>query len=198
MIMNQFVNEPAVNWARQTLPQTVEVKIKEHKILLGIAMGLLILIFGGIALAIYASAILSLMSKGWSSQVTGGLIGGTFFLVVLIVFVGGLFLLGKFTRKHFAKFLDGEGVRTRGGKSFRWADLHYLDYKKMNVRINPHQLAASATQAAIMAGVEKVTVNMVFAGGKAVIPPLIIDQPQILGLLNSIPVQRRENGTVKQ
>jgi hypothetical protein len=68
----------------------------------------------------------------------------------------------------------------------------------MNVKINPHQLAASATQVAIMAGVEKVTVNMVFAGGKAVIPPLIIDQPQILGLLNSIPVQRRENGTVKQ
>jgi hypothetical protein len=196
--MNQTVNEPAVNWARQALPQTVEVKIKEHKILLGIAMGLLILIFGGIALAIYASAILSFMAKGWSSQVTGGLIGGTFFLIVLIAFVGGLFLLGKLTRKHFAKSFDGEGVRTRGGRSFRWADLHYLDYKRMNVKINPHQLAASATQVALMAGVEKVTVNMVFAGGKAVIPPLIIDQPQILGLLNSIPVQRRENGTVKQ
>ena len=196
--MNQFVNEPAINWARQTLPQTVEVRIKEHKILMGIMMGFLILIFGGIALAIYVSAIRSLMANGWSSQVTGGIIGGTFFLVILLVFVGGLFLLGKLTRKHFAKFLDGEGVRTRGGRSFRWADLHYLDYKTMNVKINPNQLAASATQVALMAGVEKVTVNMIFAGGKAVIPPLIIDQPQILGLLNSIPVQRRENGTVKQ
>jgi hypothetical protein len=62
----------------------------------------------------------------------------------------------------------------------------------MNVKINPQQLASSATHAAIMAGVEKVTVDMVFAGGKAVIPPLIIDQPRILGLLNSIPVQRRD------
>lgn len=196
--MNQTVNQPSVNWARHTLQQPVEVKINEHKILMGILMGLLILIFGGISLAIYASAILSLMAKGWSSQVTGGLIGGTFFLVVLIIFVGGLLLLGKVTRKHFAKFMDGEGARTRGGKSFRWADLYYFDYKKMNVKINPHQLAASATQVALMAGVEKVTVDMVFAGGKAVIPPLIIDQAQILGLLNSIPVQRRENGTVKQ
>ena len=195
--MNQTVNEPAVNWARQTLQQTVEVKIKEHKVLLVIAMALLVLIFGGIALAIYASAILSLRAKGWTSQVTGGLVGGTFFLVVLIAFIGGLFLLGKFTRKHFAKFLDTEGVRTRGGKSFRWADLHYLDYKKIDVKINAQQLAVSATHAAIMSGVEKVTVEMVFAGGKALIPPLIIAQQQILGLLNSIPVQRRENGTVK-
>lgn len=196
--MNQSVNEPAVNWARQYLPQPVEVKIKEHKVLLVIAMALLVLIFGGIALAIYASAILSFMAKGWTSQVTGGLVGGTFFLVMLIAFIGGLILLGKFTRKHFAKYLDADGVRTRGGKTFRWADLYYLDYKRMNVKINPHQLAASATQVALMAGVEKVTVNIVFAGGKAVIPPLIIDQRQILGLLNSIPFQRRENGTVKQ
>jgi hypothetical protein len=196
--MNQPVNEPAINWARQNLQQPVEVKMKEHKVLLVIAMGLLVLIFGGIALAIYASAILSLMAKGWSSQVTGGLVGGTFFLVLLIAFVGGLFLLGKFSRKHFARFMDADGVRTRGGKTFLWADLYYLDYKRMNVKINPHQLAASATQVALMAGVEKVTVDMVFAGGKAIMPPLIIDQPQILDLLNSIPVQRRENGTVKQ
>jgi hypothetical protein len=176
----------------------VEVKIKEHKVLLVIAMGLLVVIFGGIALAIYASAILSLRAKGWTSQVTGGLVGGTFFLGVLTAFIGGLFLLGKFTRKHFAQFLDTEGVRTRGGKTFRWADLYYLDHKKMNVKINSDQLAASATQVALMAGVEKVTVDMVFADGKAVIPPLITDQSQILGLLNTIPVQRRENGSVQQ
>ena len=57
-------------------------------------------------------------------------------------------------------------------------------------------VASSAAQAAVYAGHEKVQVNMVFANGTAVVPPLIVDQAQVLGLLSSMPVERRRDGKV--
>lgn len=196
--MNQFTNQPVVNWARHSLPQAVEVKLKEHKILLGLCIALLGLIFGGIALLFFASAVLALMSKGWNPEVTRGLVGGIFFLGVFAAFGGGFLLLSKVTRRKFAKYISADGVETRGGQKFRWEDLHYLDYKKVNTQVNRQQIAVSATRAAILAGVEKVTVDLVFANGKAVVPPLIQNQPEILGLLNSIPVERRHDGQAQQ
>lgn len=196
--MDKFINQPVVNWARQSLPQTVEVKLKEHKVLMGICIALLGLIFGGIALIFLATAVFSLKSKGWNPEVTRGLVGGIFFLGVFAAFGGGLLLLGKVTRRKFAKYLSSDGVETRGGEKFRWEDLHYLDYKQVNTQVNRQQLAVSATRAAILAGVEKVTVDLVFPNGKAVVPPLVQNQPEILGLLNSMPVQRRDDGKVRE
>jgi hypothetical protein len=39
-------------------------------------------------------------------------------------------------------------------------------------------LAASAAQSALLAGVQKVTVELVFKNGAAVVPPLIANQPE--------------------
>jgi hypothetical protein len=196
--MDKFSNQLVINWARQSLPQTVEVKLKEHKVLMGICITLLGLIFGGIALLFLASAVVSLKNKGWNTEVTRGLVGGIFFLGVFAAFGGGLLLLGRVTRRKFARYLDSDGVETRGGHKFCWGDLQYIDYKKVNTQMDRNQLAVSATRAAILAGVEKVTVALVFAGGTAVVPPLIQNQPEILGLLNSIPVQRRDDGKVRE
>lgn len=200
--MNQFVNEPVVNWARQNLTQAVEVKLKEsslgYKILLGFCFAFLALIFLGIPLLIYISAISTFLSEGWNSKVSGGLMGGTVFLGIFLVLTLGLFFLIKFTRRKFAKVFSSEGVETRNGQKLDWRDLYFLDYKKVHAQISPHNLAASATRAIILAGVEKVTVELVFANGKAVVPPLIQNQPEILSMLNSIPVQRRDNGNIRQ
>lgn len=94
------------------------------------------------------------------------------------------------TRKKFAKFLDWEGVTTRNGQKYRWEKLYYLDYK--NVRVK-----GDLTQAALMAGSKKVTVELVFETGKAIIPPLTTNQSEVLGLLESVPVQRRDDGEVR-
>jgi len=207
--MNQFVNQPVINWACRYLQQPVEVKVKEHKVLLAICFVILTVIFGGIALMFYVNAASALVTRGWGQMVAAPLIGGTFMLFVLVAIVGGLLLLGKLTRRNFAKYMNGNGVETRSGRKYDWADLYYLDYKKVrNARVSiggagiaghlVASVASSAAQAVVYAGQEKVMVNMVFANGKAIVPPLIYNQPEILGLLNSMPVQRRQDGRVAQ
>ncbi|HEY0427149.1 MAG TPA: hypothetical protein VGC76_05010 [Pyrinomonadaceae bacterium] len=200
--MNQFINQPVVNWARQNLPQAVEVKLKGNslfaRILLGFCFAFLALIFLGIPLLFFYSAITAFLANGWSQKVSGGLFGGTIFLVIFGLFALVIFFLLKFTRRKFAKFISSAGVETRGGQKYGWEKLHFLNYKKVNTKINSHQLAISMVRAAILAGVEKVTVEMVFENGTAVVPPLLENQPEILALLNSMPVQRRDEGTVRQ
>jgi hypothetical protein len=200
--MDPFINQPVVNWARQNLPRTVEVKLKGNslfaRILLGFCFAFLGLIFLGIPLLFFYSAITAFLADGWSQKVSGGLFGGTIFLGIFGLFSLGIFFLLKFTRRKFAKFFSSAGVETRGGQKFGWEKLHFLDYKQVNTQINGRQIAASAVRAAILAGVEKVTVEMVFENGKAVVPPLLENQPEILALLNSMPVQRRDEGKVRQ
>lgn len=207
--MNQFINNPVVNWSAQYIPQPIEVRVKEHKILIGVCFAILGLIFGGIALVAYINAISTLAKNGWSQQVGASLMGGTFMLVVLVAVVGGLLLLGYLTRRSFVKYMSASGVQTRSGRTYNWSDLHYLDYRKVrNTGVSlggagiagrvVSRAATNAAQAAIYAGQEKVMVRLVFANGKAVVPPLVKNQQEILGLLGSMPVQRREDGKVIQ
>jgi hypothetical protein len=200
--MNQFINQPVVNWARQNLPQTVEVKLKGNslsaRILLGFCFAFLGLIFLGIPLLFFYSAITAFLAHGWNQKVSGGLLGGTIFLGLFGLFTLGIFFLLRFTRRKFAKYISSAEVETRGGQKFSWEKLHFLDYKKVIPQVNGRQFAANAVQAAMLAGVEKVTVEMVFENGKAVVPPLIQNQPEILALLNSMPAQRRDEGKVRQ
>jgi hypothetical protein len=200
--MNQFINQPVVNWARHSLPQTVEVKLKGNsliaKIVLGLCFGFLALVFVGIALMFFVSAIEGFLRRGWTQQETASLFVGVVFLVIFGALALGISLLAKFTRRKFARFISAAGVETRSGQRFKWENLHFLNYKNVDASIDRRQLAASATRAAILAGVEKVTVELVFANGTAVVPPLVENQPEILNLLNSMPVQRRDEGTPRQ
>jgi hypothetical protein len=204
--MNQFVNQPVVqsvvNWARHNLPQTVEVKLKGNslfaKVMLGFSFAFLGLIFLGIPLLFFYSALTAFLANGWSQKVSGGLFGGSIFLVAFGLLTLGLFFYLRFTRRRFAKFISSAGVETRGGQKFGWEKLQFLDYKKVSTQYNRNQPGLSMVSAAILAGVEKVTVEMVFENGKAVVPPLIENQPEILALLNSIPVERRDEGKIRQ
>jgi len=200
--MNQFINQPVVNWARQNLPRAVEIKLKGNslfaKVLLGFCFAFLGLIFLGIPLLFFYSALTAFLANGWNQKVSGGLLGGTVFLGLFGLLTLGLFFYLRFTRRKLAKFISSAGVETRGGQKFDWEKLQFLDYKRVRTQYNRNQPGLSAVSAAILAGVEKVTVEMVFENGKAVVPPLIQNQPEILALLNSIPVQRRDEGKVRQ
>lgn len=200
--MDQFINQPVVNWARQNLPQSIEVKLKAEslgfKILLGICLAFLALIFLGIPLLLYISAISTFLSEGWNSKVSGGLGSGTFFLVVFGALASGFFLLIRFIRRNIAKVFNHEGVETRNGKKFSWENLYFLNYKKVSGKAYNRNLAAVAVNSALFAGIEKVNIEMIFANGKAVVPPVIQNQAEILAMLNSIPVQRRDEGKIRQ
>jgi hypothetical protein len=146
----------------------------------------------------FVSAIEGFLRRGWTQQETASFFVGVVFLVIFGALALGISLLAKFTRRKFARFISAAGVETRSGQRFKWENLHFLNYKNVDASIDRRQLAASATRAAILAGVEKVTVELVFANGTAVVPPLVENQPEILNLLNSMPVQRRDEGTPRQ
>jgi hypothetical protein len=63
--MDQFVNQPVVAWAHQSVPQPLEVKLKQYKVLMGICFTFLGLIFLAIPLVIFFGALASLVLKGW-------------------------------------------------------------------------------------------------------------------------------------
>ena len=199
--MNQFINQPVVNWARQNLPQTVEVKLKGnssgYRILLGFCFAFIAFIVLAFPVMIYIRVIEAFINEGLNEKVAAGLFGGTLFLVIFGGPALGIFLLMRSIRRKVAETLDSEGVKTRGGRKFVWENLYFLNYKKVNTRVR-RNVAASVANAVMFAGVEKVTVEMIFGNGKAVVPPLLVNQPQILALLNSMPVQRRDEGTIRQ
>ena len=168
------------------------------KILLGFSFAFLGLIFLGIPLLFFYSALTAFLASGWSQKVSSGLTGGTIFLAAFALLTLGLFFFLKSARRQFAKIISSEGVETRGGQKFVWEKLHFLDYKKVTTQYNRNQPGLSAVSKAILAGVEKVTVEMVFENGKAIVPPLIHNQPEILALLNSVPAERRNEGEVRQ
>ena len=201
--MNQFINQPVVNWARQNLPQTVEVKLKvRFKILFGVCFALLVLGFFDIPLLFYLSAISTFLSEGWNLKVFSGLFGGTIFLAIFGAFALGIFFMMRFIRRRFVRVLDAEGVETRGGQRFGWQDLYFLNYTKGSTRLADRLAASNLTfyfqNAVLYAGVKKIRVEMVFANGKAFISHYIQNQPQILALLNSMPAQQRVEGKIIQ
>ena len=83
------------------------------------------------------------------------------------------------------------------GQQYHWENLYFLNYKKVSTRVRGN-LTATAAQSAVLAGAEKITVEMTFANGTVIVPPLINNQPKILGLLETMPVQRRDEGTTRQ
>jgi hypothetical protein len=46
----------------------------------------------------------------------------------------------------------------------------------------------------ILAGVERVKIEMIFTDGAATLAPLIEDQREILALMDTIPVERKHTG----
>jgi hypothetical protein len=186
----EFYNQQVVNWARRNFQTPVEIKLRYNslpsRIFVGIAIAIGAVCAFWLPVAILVRAIYILATEGWSRSVSSPLIFG---FVLLLVF-GGLFFglvywLGA-ARRKIAEVFDTEGVRTRGGKKHLWENLSYLNYKKVSTRVHGN-LVASLVQSAVYAGAEKTTVELVFANGKSLIPPLIVNQSEILVLLGSIP-----------
>lgn len=198
--MTEFINQPVVNWAKQKLANRVEVNLRYSspvaKVFLGCAVAFLALVFFGLPIALGVGAIVKAIDQGWSDDVTRYLVVSVFMFLVFAALFSAIIFLPRIPRRKFVRHLDSEGVETRSGQKYQWGKLYYLDYK--NVHIARGNFAVAATQAAIMAGSKRVTVELVFEAGKAVIPPLTANQPELLGLLETMPVQRRDDGQVRQ
>lgn len=181
IIQNQFYNQPVVNWAKQNLVKPVEIKVLFSSrlgriIVYGLLFSIPLLIVGClIFLKLTGSAT---QGASWVGIV---LCGGVLFVPCLVII-----LVGMFIQQKFVKSLDVNGVNSSMGRKFLWENLYYIDHVSKHTRIG---------------GVSRVTkdnqLELVFADGKAIIPPLIQNRENIWSLINSIPAQVKFDGEIQ-
>jgi hypothetical protein len=168
-----FYNEPVVSWARLNLQTPVEIKLRFSS---GGGKILIYLLLFILPLAFFAVGVVAkLMGVRDQNAANGAFVCG---LVLLIPF-GLIVLLAELTRGGFAKSLDAEGVNASRGRKLYWGKLYYVDHVSKHTRwrtVKDNQL------------------EMVFENGKVIIPPLIQERERIWGLVNTMPVQVRDDG----
>jgi hypothetical protein len=86
-------------------------------------------------------------------------------------------------RRGFVKSLDAEGVSGSFGQRFPWGRLYYVDHVSKVYVSNGVRRRVKDNQ-----------LELVFEGGKVIIPPLIHDRGYVWALVNSMPAQVRDDG----
>jgi hypothetical protein len=92
-------------------------------------------------------------------------------------------LAAAYVRRGFARSLDAAGVSGSFGQRFPWAKLYYVDHVTKVFR------AGGVTRR-----IKDNQLELVFEGGKLVIPPLIHDRAAVWELINSMPAEVRDDG----
>ena len=114
----------------------------------------------------------------WSGVV---LCGGVLLLPSAVIV-----MLGVLTQQKFVKSLDVAGVKSSLGRRFLWENLYYVDHVSKITRV-----------AGVSRKTEDNQLELIFADGKAIIPPLIYDRERIWELVNSAPAQVKFDGESK-
>ncbi|MBX7173237.1 MAG: hypothetical protein K1X72_19870 [Pyrinomonadaceae bacterium] len=180
-MQNQFYNQPVVNWAKQNLAQPVEIKVHFSSRIGRITIYALLL---SIPLLITGCLIfLKLIGSATQGATWGGILlcSGVLLFPCLIII-----LVGIFTQQKLVKSLDITGVKSSKGRKFLWENLHYIDH------VSKHTRAGGVSRI-----IKDNQLELVFADGKAIIPPLIQEREEIWSLINSIPAQVRDDGNVR-
>ncbi len=115
--------------------------------------------------------------------------GGAPFLIGFLMLIpcGVIALLGAYVRRGFAKALDAEGVSAALGRKFQWSRLYYVDHVTKYTRAGRVSHRVKDNQ-----------LELVFEGGKVIIiPPLIHDRAAVWNLINSMPVEVRDDGVLR-
>ena len=178
--MNQFHNQPVVDWAKQNLPQSVE--IKQRFASSGARILIYALLFSIPVLIVAGFVFLKLQGKQRSNWWGVFLCGGVLMIPAIVII-----LLGALTRQKLVKSLDADGVKSSMGRRFLWQNFYYVDHVSKHSNFGGVRRVAKDNQ-----------LELVFADGKAIIPPLIENREQIWNLINSMPAQVRDDGVVRE
>lgn len=176
----QFYNQPVVNWAKQTLTQPVEIKQRFSSRWARIFAYSLLYLF---PVLVFVGAIVWKLTEDYNPPSWWGVLlcGGVILLPPTVIV-----LLGLLVQQKLVKSLDAAGVRSSLGKKFLWENLYYVDH------VSKHYRAGGVSRK-----IEDNQLELVFADGKAIIPPLIYDRERIWNLINSMPAQIRDDGEVR-
>lgn len=179
-MQSEFYNQPVVSWAKQNLSQPLEIKLRfAHRwtrLFLYFLLYLLpfLIITGFIFLKLTGGS----NASWWGVSLCGG---------VLLLPPSIIVLIGIFTRQKLAKSLDSEGINSNLGQKYFWKDLYYIDHVSKRFRAGRVGHVVKDNQ-----------LEFVFVSSKVIIPPLIDNREKVWNLINSIPVQVRDDGVIRE
>jgi hypothetical protein len=173
----QYHNQPVVDWARQNIPGRLEIKPLFSSLVVKLLIYLLLFC---VPAAFFAIALVAILLGVKDRTIV---FGASFFGFILLIPCGIITLLGAYVRRGFAKSLDPEGVNGSLGRKFPWAKLSCVDHVTKRVRAGRVSHTVKDNQ-----------LELVFEGGKLIIPPLIHERAKIWELINGIPAEVRDDG----
>ena len=172
-----YYNGPVADWARRNIRGRVEVRPLFSSRLGMIFTYVLLFCVPGAFFAL-GLVLLALGAKGKDG------VGAFFFFGSLtLVPCGVIALAAAYVRRGFAKSLDAEGVGGSFGQRFLWAKLHYVDHVTKHYRAGGVRRKIKDNQ-----------LELVFEGGKLIIPPMIHDRAAVWELINGMPAEVRDDG----
>jgi len=173
-------NSMVTIWAEQNIPNPVEVKVRFNslpvKIFLIAVFVFFAILFSALPAILAGVAIKDAVTVGWSSEITGRLgCSGVLFVVFAALLMSPVLYFKKMRGEMVKTFTD-EGVETRNRRKHAWGNLQYINqvYIKRRYQEVPNSF------------------ELIFATGKAIVPPLIENQAAIVALVNAIPAERRK------
>ena len=96
---------------------------------------------------------------------------------------GLIALVAAYVRRGFARSLDAEGARGSFGQRFSWGKLHFVDHVTKITRVG-----------GVTRRIKDNQLELVFEGGKLIIPPLIHGRAEVWALVNAMPAEVRDDG----
>jgi hypothetical protein len=177
MSAGEYYNRPAADWARQNITGRVELKLLFSSTAGKIFIYALLFSIPG---AFFA---LGLVMFALGARDPSTVYGSFFFAFLISIPCGVIALVGAYVRRGLAKSLDAEGVSGSFGQRFLWGKLYYVDHVSKHFRAGRVSRQVKDNQ-----------LELVFEGGKVIIPPMIRDRATVWALINAMPVEVRDDG----
>ena len=176
-----YYNGPVADWARRNIRRRVKVRLLFGSRLGGIFAHALLFsppgAFIGIGLILFA---LGARAKDGASALL-------FYGSLMLIPCGLIASVGAYVRRGFAKSLDAEGARGAFGQRFPWGKLYYVDH-----------VSKVVIRGGVRRRIKDNQLELVFEGGKLVIPPMIHGRAEVWALVNSVPAEVRDDGVPRR
>lgn len=177
MSSGEYYNQRVADWARQNIRGRVEVRL-----LFSSRVGR-IFIYALLFSAPGAFIALGLILFVLGARAKDGVGALLFFGFLMLIPCGMMALLGAYVRRGFVKSLDAEGARGALGQRFTWGKLYYVDHVTKYSRVGRVSRKVKDNQ-----------LELVFEGGKLIIPPMIHSRAEVWALVNGLPAEVRDDG----
>ena len=174
---SEYHNQPAADWARQNISGRVAVRP-----FLSSRAGM-IFVYALVFCVPAAFLALAVLAFALGLRDPYLVKGSLFFGLLMLIPCGVIALLGAYVRRGFAKSFDAEGVSGSFGQRFTWGKLFYVDHVTKHIRAGGVSHRIKDNQ-----------LELVFEGGKVIIPPLIHGRAEIWAMINRMPVEIRDDG----